>query len=64
MLSTETGAFLVLVSVGISIQCVNLRGAAREEMKGKQLNIGDFRYASSSCLNVQNGVGRIMSPLL
>jgi hypothetical protein len=37
----------VLVSVGISVRCVNVREAAGQKVRRKGVNNGDFRLAAS-----------------
>jgi hypothetical protein len=57
-------AMSVLVSVGFSVPCIDVHDAAREEAHGRSLNTGHLRCAAFSCAALQNGFGRIMSPLL
>jgi hypothetical protein len=57
-------AVSVLVSVGLSIPCVNVLGAAGEEVCGRCVNTGYLRCGALSCSALQNGLVGIMSPLL
>ena len=54
----------VLVSVRLSIPCVNVLGAAGEARKMREMNTGYLRCGALSYSALQNGLVGIMSPLL
>jgi hypothetical protein len=54
----------VLVSVGSSFPFATVRGAARSDTHENRASIDDFRCSAFPCATMQNGLVRIMSPLL